>query len=93
MKKFLFKWYIVVACCVKICYSLGGLIKVITIYDEGNYIDRYSCPMVMDRSVEKVLPVSSVNLHKQKDSKAKKKERKKTNQFRNIYNEKVEKKI
>lgn len=65
----------------------------ITIYDENNYFDRYCFPMSIDRSVEKVSPASSVKLHKEKGQREKKKEQKKKNQFRNIYNEKIEKKI
>lgn len=65
----------------------------IIIYDENNYLDRYSNPMVMDRSVEKVSPVSSLKFHKEKGSKKKKKEQKKTDQFRTIYNEKIGEKI
>lgn len=65
----------------------------IVIYDENNYLDRYYAQMSINRSVEKVSPVSSVKLRKENDSKEKKKKAKDTNQFRNIYNEKVNKKI
>ncbi len=65
----------------------------IVIYDENNYLDRYYTQMSINRSVEKVSSVSSVKLRKENDSKEKKKKAKDTNQFRNIYNEKVNKKI